>query len=191
MERIARADVRSGVKKSCSIYIDLRISILEQEEEEMKLTTDIFSTFDQVWALVTAGTPDSFNTMTISWGGMGTIWNKPVATVYIRSTRYTHEFIDANEYFTISFYPDEYKEKLSVLGSKSGREMDKMHDSGLTPKFFDKGITFEEAKYTLVCRKLFKQQLAVENIPEDVVNTYYLKEAPHDMYIAEVVEIRT
>ena len=157
----------------------------------MKLTTDIFSEFDQVWALVTAGTPDSFNTMTISWGGMGTIWNKPVATVYIRSTRYTHEFIDANGYFTISFYPDEYKEKLSVLGSKSGREMDKMHDSGLTPKFFDKGITFEEAKYTLVCRKLFKQQLAVENIPEDVVNTYYLKEAPHDMYIAEVVEIRT
>ena len=69
--------------------------------------------------------------------------------------------------------------------------MDKMHDSGLTPKFFDKGVTFEEAKYTLVCRKLYMQPLAVENIPEDVVNTYYLKEAPHDMYIAEVVEIRT
>ena len=152
---------------------------------------DALSVFGTNWALLTAGTPDNFNTMTISWGGMGTIWNKPVATVYIRPTRYTHEFIDANEYFTISFYPDEYKEKLSVLGSKSGREMDKMHDSGLTPKFFDKGVTFEEAKYTLVCRKLYMQPLAVENIPEDVVNTYYLKEAPHDMYIAEVVEIRT
>ena len=191
MERIARAYVRSEVKKSCSIYIDLRISILEQEEEEMKLTTDIFSEFDQVWALVTAGTPDSFNTMTISWGGMGTIWNKPVATVYIRPTRYTHEFIDANEYFTISFYPEEYKKVLGILGSKSGREMDKMHDSGLTPKYLDKGITFEEAKYTLVCRKLFKQQLAVENIPEEVVDTYYKKDAPHDMYIAEVLEILT
>ena len=157
----------------------------------MKLTTDVFSEFDQVWALVTAGTPDSFNTMTISWGGMGTIWNKPVATVYIRTTRYTHEFIDANEYFTISFYPDEYKDVLGVLGSKSGREMDKMYDSGLTPEFFDKGITFKEAKYTLVCKKLFKQQLAVENIPEDIVNIYYAKDVPHDMYIAEVVEIRT
>ena len=58
----------------------------------MKLTTDIFSEFDQVWALVTAGTPDNFNTMTISWGGMGTLWGKPVATVYIRTSRYTHEF---------------------------------------------------------------------------------------------------
>ena len=52
----------------------------------MKLTTDIFSEFDQVWALVTAGTPDNFNTMTISWGGMGTLWGKPVATVYIRTS---------------------------------------------------------------------------------------------------------
>ena len=75
----------------------------------MKLTTDIFSEFDQVWALVTAGTPDNFNTMTISWGGMGTLWGRPVATVYIRTSRYTHEFVDANEYFTISFYPEEYK----------------------------------------------------------------------------------
>ena len=142
----------------------------------MKLTTDIFS---------------NFNTMTISWGGMGTLWGKPVATVYIRTSRYTHEFIDANEYFTISFYPEEYKKVLGVLGSKSGREMDKMHDSGLTPKYLDKGITFEEAKCTLVCRKLFKQQLAIENIPEEVVDTYYKKDAPHDMYIAEVIEILT
>ena len=74
-----------------------------------------------------------------------------------------------------------------------------MHDSGLTPKYLDKGITFEEAKYTLVCRKLFKQQLAIlfkqqlaiENIPEEVVDTYYKKDAPHDMYIAEVIEILT
>ena len=157
----------------------------------MKLTTDVFSEFDQVWALVTAGTPDNFNTMTISWGGMGTLWGRPVATVYIRTSRYTHEFVDANEYFTISFYPEEYKKVLGILGSKSGRDMDKMHDSGLTPRFLDQGITFKEAKYTLVCRKLFKQQLAVENIPEDVVDAYYKKDAPHDMYIAEVIEIHT
>ena len=116
---------------------------------------------------------------------------KSVATVYIRTSRYTHEFVDANEYFTISFYPEEYKKVLGILGSKSGRDMDKMRGSGLTPKYLDKGITFEEAKYTLVCRKLFKQQLAIENIPEEVVYTYYKKDAPHDMYIAEVIEILT
>lgn len=155
----------------------------------MKLTTDIFAQFDKVWGLVTAGTPDSFNTMTISWGGLGTIWGKPVATVYIRTSRYTHEFVDASEYFTVSFYPEEYKKVLGVLGSKSGRDMDKIHASGLTPKFLDKGITFEEAELTIVCKKLFKQQLAVENIPADVVAVYYEKDAPHDMYIAEVVDI--
>lgn len=157
----------------------------------MKLTTDIFSQFDQTWGLVTAGTPDNFNTMTISWGGLGTIWGRPVATVYIRTSRYTHEFVDANEYFTISFYPEEYKKVLGILGSKSGRDIDKMHSSGLTPRFLDKGITFEEAGLTIICRKLFKQQLAVENIPEDIAADYYKKDAPHDMYIAEVVEIRT
>ena len=73
----------------------------------MELKTDIFSQFDKKWALLTAGTPDRFNTMTISWGGLGTIWGKPVATVYVRKSRYTHEFMDDNEYFTISFYPEE------------------------------------------------------------------------------------
>ena len=71
--------------------------------------------------------------MTISWGGLGTIWNKPVATVYVRNTRYTHEFMDNNEYFTVSFYPEECKSVLGVLGSKSGRDMDKMKETGLTP----------------------------------------------------------
>ena len=155
----------------------------------MEFSTDIFSQFDKKWALLTAGNKDSFNTMTISWGGLGTIWNKPVATAYVRTSRYTHEFMDKEDYFTISFYPDSYKKVLGVLGSKSGRDMDKMKDSGLNPKVLDKSVTFEEAEVTLVCRKLFMQQLDINNIPEDIVNTYYLDDAPHDMYIGEVIEI--
>ena len=84
----------------------------------MEFKTDIFAQYDKKWALLTAGNESSFNTMTISWGGLGTIWNKPVATVYVRESRYTHEFMDNNDYFTVSFYPEEYKKVLGVLGSK-------------------------------------------------------------------------
>ncbi|MBO4560158.1 MAG: flavin reductase [Lachnospiraceae bacterium] len=155
----------------------------------MNFTTDIFTVFDKKWALLTAGTADSFNTMTISWGGLGTLWGKPVATAYVRTSRYTHEFMDKEEYFTISFYPEEYKKILGVLGSKSGRDIDKMHASGLTPEPAGSSMTFKEAEITLVCRKLFMQPLELERIPEDIREKLYGKDAPHDMYIGEVVEI--
>ena len=155
----------------------------------MKFETEIFGQFDQKWALVTAGTPDRFNAMTISWGGLGTLWGKPVASVYVRTSRYTHEFMDDHEYFTISFYPENCRKALGVFGSKSGRDIDKMHFAGLTAKAAGEGVTFEEAETTLVCRKLFKQQLDPANIPADVRAQYYDHDAPHDMYIAEVMEI--
>ena len=155
----------------------------------MTFETEIFSQFDKKWALLTAGTKDKFNMMTISWGSLGTLWNKPVATVYVRTSRYTHDFMDENEHFTISFFPEEYKKMLGVMGSKSGRDMDKKKDSGFTAKEVGGSVSFEEAEVTLVCRKLFRQELSVENMPEDVKNTLYAGDAPHDMYIGEVVEI--
>ena len=73
----------------------------------MEFSTDIFSLFDKKWALLSAGTKDAHNTMTISWGGMGTLWNKPVVTVYVKPIRFTHKFMNENEYFTVSFLPEE------------------------------------------------------------------------------------
>ncbi|MBR5367970.1 MAG: flavin reductase [Lachnospiraceae bacterium] len=155
----------------------------------MTFETDIFSQFDKKWALLTAGNKDSFNTMTISWGGLGTLWGKPVSTVYVRTSRLTHDFMDREDYYTVSFFPEQYKKQLGVLGSKSGRDMDKMKDSGLTPKFIGNSVTFEEAEITLVCKKLFMQPLEVERIPADIRNALYSKDAPHDMYIGEVTRI--
>ena len=155
----------------------------------MELPNKIFEIFDEGWPILTAGNKDSFNMMTISWGSLGTLWNKPVATVYVRTSRYTHDYMDENELFTISFYPEEYKKILGVMGSKSGRDIDKMGDSGLTPKAVSGTMTFEEAEVTLVCRKLFRQELAVANIPEDIAASLYAVDAPHDMYIGEVVDI--
>ena len=155
----------------------------------MELNTEIFGLFDRKWALLTAGKEDSFNTMTISWGGLGTIWNKPVATVYVRESRYTHDFMDNNEFFTLSFYAEDFKKQLGVLGSKSGRDIDKIHDSGLTPVKAGNSVSFKEAEITLVCRKLFRQRLEEENMPADIAEKLYPTHDPHDMYIGEVVEI--
>ena len=155
----------------------------------MKFETDIFSVFDKKWALLTAGNKDSFNTMTVSWGGMGTIWGKPVVTVYVRTSRYTHEFMDREGYFTVSFYPEEYRKVLGVLGSKSGRDMDKMNGSGLTAKALQESVTFDESEITLVCRKMFMQRLEPSNITDPDAAKFYAGDAPHDMYIGEVVDI--
>ena len=155
----------------------------------MEFNTNIFEQYDKKWALLTAGDKDKFNTMTISWGGLGTLWNKPVATVYVRTSRYTNEFMKDNDYFTVSFYPEDCKKTLGVLGSKSGRDMDKIHESGLTPKEVENGITFEEAEVTLVCRKLICQRLEPENMIPEIAKQFYENEAQHEMYIGEVVEI--
>ncbi len=155
----------------------------------MEFTTDVFSVFDRKWALLTAGEKDSFNTMTISWGGLGTLWGKPVASVYVRQSRYTHDFLDKNDYFTVSFYPEACRKTLGVLGSRSGRDMDKMHESGLTPAAAGPSVTFVEAACTLVCKKLFRQTLDPANIPGEIVDALYKTDAPHDLYIGEVVDI--
>ncbi len=155
----------------------------------MELKTDIFKLFNEEWALVTAGTGKSFNTMTVSWGGAGTLWGKSAVTVYVKPVRYTHEFLDANDFFTVSFYPEEYRKALMLLGSKSGRNCDKVKESGLTPRLLENAVTFNEAHTTLLCRKIYRQDMDTSTMPDKVVNAFYKTEAPHTMYIGEVVEI--
>jgi flavin reductase (DIM6/NTAB) family NADH-FMN oxidoreductase RutF len=155
----------------------------------MEFNTDIFSQFDRKWGLVTAGNEEAFNTMTVSWGGMGTIWGKPVATVYVRTSRYTHEFMDREGYFTVSFYPEECRKAMAVMGTKSGRDINKDEASGLTIKPIGQVVTYEEAEVTIICRKIYWQDLVRENMPEDAVERFYTEEEPHRMFIGEVVEI--
>ena len=149
---------------------------------------------DQEWALLTVGKKEKFNTMTISWGGLGTIWNKPVVTVYVKPIRYTYEFMESNEYFTISFYDKEYKSDLAILGSKSGRNLDKVSLTKLTPEFFENTTSFKEANITIICKKIYFQDLNIKNIdtnsiPQSEVDRFYKTEPAHRMYIGEVINI--
>jgi flavin reductase (DIM6/NTAB) family NADH-FMN oxidoreductase RutF len=111
------------------------------------------------WALLTAGTVKDWNTMTVSWGQMGVLWNMNVATVYVRPQRHTLKYMDANDYFTLSFFDKEYRPALAFCGKYSGRDVDKAKETGLTPIFADGSVAFSQAETILVCRKLYRQQL--------------------------------
>ena len=154
-----------------------------------RFDVDAFGVFDKGWALVTAGVQGDYNTMTISWGGLGTLWSRPTATVYVKENRYTHDFMEKNDLFTVSFFPPEYKKALAFLGSHSGREGDKVAAAGLTPQYLDGAVTFREASATLVCRKIYAHTFDVAAVPADVAEDYYRDEPPHTMYIGEVTEI--
>ena len=147
------------------------------------------SKFNQEWALLTAGDENKYNTMTISWGGFGTLWHKPVITVYVRKSRYTHKFLDNNEYFTVSFYDSEYKKDLGLLGSVSGRNKDKVSLTSLNPLFLNNTVTFKEANTTIVCRKIYNQDMDINSIPIDIKNKLYSDNDIHTIFVGEVIEI--
>lgn len=152
------------------------------------LTFNPFEKLSKQWALVGAGNLDKFNMMTVSWGAVGVIWGKPSVTAYIRQTRYTKEFVDSCDTFTLTFLKDGNRDALNVLGSKSGRDMDKMKESGLTPIEVDGEVTFAEAELVLICRKRFVQDMPKENfVNQETLDRWYADENYHTMYIGEIV----
>ena len=155
---------------------------------------DIFRLFNDRWALATAGTMDHFNTMTIAWGAMGTIWGPPhggrsTLTIYVSPARYTHQFLEENDYFTVSFFPEEYRRDLGILGSKSGRDGDKVALTNLTPVPVEHGLDFEQAEMTFVCRKIYSHQFEKDMVPEEIGEGLYSRIPPHTMFIGEIVDV--
>ena len=146
--------------------------------------------FADDWALITSGDEPAYNTMTASWGGLGVLWGKNVATCYIRPQRYTKKFVDANDTFTLSFYGPEHKQALSICGSKSGRDCDKVKEAGLTPYFVDGTAAFEEADMVFVCKKLYEDEIRPENlIAKENDEKWYPEKDYHTVYIAEITKV--
>lgn len=153
------------------------------------LNVNAFSLFNDDWALLTAGTQEHFNTMAISWGSLGTLWSRPAATIYVKPVRYTHDFMESSEYFTLSFFPGNFHRDMAYLGSHSGRDGDKLSNTALTPVTVGNTVAFEEAHTVLLCRKIYAQDLELSQIPDFAVSDYYTEEAPHTMYVGEVIDI--
>ena len=140
------------------------------------------------WALVTAGTKDNYNTMTVSWGGVGEIWGKDAAFIFIRPQRHTFGFLESNDRFTICFFGGAQKKALALCGSKSGRDTDKVKEAGLTPAFDEDTTYFAEATLVLKCRKLAKYDLTPDGFLDDEVAGNYNGTDYHRMFVAEIEE---
>ena len=139
------------------------------------LSLNPFTKIGKEWALLTAGDENGFNTMTVSWG---------------RPQRYTKEFVDTRDTFTLSFYPEEKKDALSYLGKVSGRDEDKVKKVGFTPAFTNGNAYFEEAELVLVCRKMSRTPLRPEQFLDETVDgRWYPDKDYHEMYIAEVIDV--
>lgn len=162
-----------------------------QKIDPKSLTKNPFSLIGDQWMLITAGTPEKCNTMTASWGGVGIMWGNPVATCYIRPQRYTKTFVDGSEYFTLSFFTEDYRKQLQLCGTKSGRDMDKIAKCGFTMAAAECGAPYmEEAELVLVCRKQYAQPMAPEFLTEgDAIDKrWYPGHDWHTMYIGQIVE---
>lgn len=162
-----------------------------KEVEFTQVSENAVDLFKNRWALVTAGDGEKFNTMTVSWGAVGELWGKDMATIYIRPQRYTEEFLNTNDYFTVSFYPVDMKQKIhSVCGSKSGRDVDKVQECGLTPAFDEKAPYFDEAEIVLVCKKAAKSRFAPDEFLDDTIDDkWYPDKDYHFIYYGEIEKV--
>lgn len=154
------------------------------------LKESVFSLIGDRWMLVAATDKSGrTNAMTASWGGMGVLWGKKVAFVFIRPQRYTKRFVDEAAKFTLSFFDDSYKNMLGYMGKVSGKDEDKMAKSGLTVTDRNGAPVFKEASLTLVCRKMYRDTLKEENlIDKSIIEKWYPQKDYHDVYVAEIVE---
>ena len=154
------------------------------------LDQNVFSLIGDQWMLITAGKQDQCNTMTASWGGLGVLWGKPVATVYIRPQRYTLEFVEREDTFTLCFFGEQYRKALALCGSKSGRDVDKVKECGFTVATAEGAPYFEEADLVLVCKKAYWQDMDPTHFLDGEIDSkWYPGKDYHRIFIGEIVEV--
>ena len=148
-----------------------------------------FQAIGQDWMLIAAGTPDAFNTMTASWGALGVLWGKPAAFCFVRPSRHTFGFIDAAERFSLSFFEERHRPILDFCGTHSGRTVDKIASTGLTPSVTAQGgIAFAQARLVLVCRRIYSQDIDPERFVDPATLGHYERRDFHRMFVGEVLE---
>ena len=153
----------------------------------------IHQLWDEQWFLLTCGdhTANHYNTMTVAWGYFGIMWNKPVAVVVVRPTRFTFEFMNRYETFTLSAFDSQYKKDLNLLGSKSGRDGDKLAETELTvvPSSMIDAPTFREASLIVECKKIYWDDFKPEQFLDPSIEQKYPLKDYHRNYIGEIVMI--
>jgi len=159
-----------------------------------ELKVNIHSLWQKGWFLLTAGDFEEkrFNSMTVSWGSMGVMWEKPFVQVVVRPTRFTYKFTETSPDFTLCAFPEEYRKALSLLGTKSGRDSDKINESGLTPCKSSKvkSPSYIEANLVIECKKIYADIIKPEGFVEKNLERHYPLGDYHRVYFGEVISMR-
>jgi flavin reductase (DIM6/NTAB) family NADH-FMN oxidoreductase RutF len=147
----------------------------------------VFRLLDKDWMLITAGQSSHFNTMTASWGGFGILWHQPVAFIFVRPPRYTYQFLEQYDWFTLCFFGKGFRDILNYCGSRSGRDFDKIAKTGLVPLETGKGnIYFKDARLVFECRKVYYHDLLPGHFLDPKIESNYPSKDYHRMYIGKI-----
>ncbi len=162
--------------------------------KKIEMETLQFNPFEKIgkeWFLIGAqNSKKEFNAMTASWGGLGVLWNKNVATIYIRPQRHTKLFVDDAKYVTLQFFDAKYKKELGLYGTKSGKDINKEKACGFHVVECEQSAYIEEADLVFVCKKIYEDTIKPECMVYDEMNTTYYPEVDHHtMYIVEIVGV--
>ena len=154
------------------------------------ICANVFTEIGTRWMLITAydNTQERVNAMTASWGAMGVLWNKPVLIAFVRPQRYTYGLLEESDFCSACFL-DGHRDALRICGTKSGRDTDKISESGLTPVELDGVWGFAEAGRVLKLRKLFVSDMKKENFLDSSLLINYPSEDYHRVYVYEIVSV--
>lgn len=159
------------------------------EIDPIELRDNIFHQIGRDWMLIASGREGNFNTMTASWGGMGVLWNTNVCFAFVRPSRYTYEFMEREKYFSLSFFGEGNRKALQFCGAHSGRDTDKMAGAGLTPIFDAPAPYFNECRLSLVCRKMYFQDIDPGNFLDPAISGSYPQGDYHRVYVGEIIKV--
>lgn len=145
------------------------------------------------WLVLTAGNfaEGHFNAMTVGWGSLGTMWSKPFAQVVVRPSRHTREFMEQYDTFTLCAFPEAHRKAVQLLGTKSGRDGNKIAEAGLTPVAATTVAApcFAAAELVIECRKMYWQDMDSANFLDRAIGKNYPQKDYHRIYFGEIVAI--
>jgi flavin reductase (DIM6/NTAB) family NADH-FMN oxidoreductase RutF len=165
-------------------------TLRRQEIEIRSFRLPVYKTWNDEWFLLACGDYASgeFNIMTVAWGSLGCMWKRPMAMVVVRPTRYTYRFMEKRTDFTICHFPSSCRDRLQYCGSHSGRDVDKIRGSGLTPIASTRvgSPGFEEADLIVECRKMYFDDFKPAHFLAGFIEENYPAKDYHRLYLGEI-----
>ncbi len=162
-----------------------------REVDVKELSVDVVNLWMNRWLLLTAGTMDDCNMMTVAWGSIGCMWSMPFAQVVARPQRHTRKYIERSDSFTLCAFPEKYRKDLQTLGTLSGRDGDKLSKTGLTLKASKKvtAPSYNEANLILECRKIYFQDMDPRGFVDKTIQKNYAANDYHRVYFGEILSV--